>query len=201
MFTNEGEADINLGENNSNVEIEKEKVIKQLEAVDKAKLILEKKYPSYGILRDFIDHLASTEKVFILAGIKKFGGEEKMEVFLKSETTVMANETGIDEDVFNHIARAFVETHKSVIDIKDVAEKLMEKYPQGEKFIDYAEDYLILLLEASSENEQKGLDLDEKREVTIHEMIVEIAENDRAEIEKLESIYQEFKDELKKVSV
>ena len=189
-----------LEENTLEKEIEKEVISMRLKEVDTVRSIIEKRYPSYGILKDFIDHLASTEKVFILAGIKKFGGDEIMELFIESETEVMASDTGIDKDVFSHIKEEFSRTHKTISGIKSVADKLRERYPQGEKFIAYIEDYLILLLEASRDDKLGEFDIDKEKEKTIHEMMVEIAENDKAEIEELEKIYQEFKEELKKTT-
>jgi len=179
--------------------LEKEKVVLELEKIDKAKDILKGRYPSYGVISDFIAHLASTEKVFVLAGINKFGGNEIMKLFIKSETRVMAGETGIDEDVFDHIEEEFSKTCKTVGDIINVADKLIGKYPAAKALIEYIDDYLIMLLKTSEESEEEVLDIDKKREKAIHEMIVKIAENDNAEIEELEKVYEEFKEELGKI--
>lgn len=185
--------------NNFENQIEKEEIVRELEKIDIVRKILEDKYPSYGVLRDFINHLASTEKVFALAGIKKFGGDEIMDMFIDSESGVMSNETGIDKSVFGHIKKEFLKTQKTVGDIKNITRKLMEKYPESSEFISYMENYLILLLETSKEISQFGLSIDEEKEKVIHEMMLKIAENDNAEMEELTKIYGEFKTELEKI--
>lgn len=190
-------------ENYEGVKIEKEKIISELKKVDEAKRILEKKYPHYGVIKSFIEHLASTEKVFILAGIKNFGGDEIMDVFIDSETEVMSGETGIEEDVFDHIKEEFVMTHKTVSDIKDVADRLREKYPdkiyKSESFINKIEEYLMRLLEISEGSREVGFDLDKEKEKVIYEIMQTVGEGDELEINKLKEIYQEFKEELKKI--
>ena len=179
--------------------MEKEKIVLELEKIDKARDIVKERYPSYGVISDFIAHLASTEKVFVLAGIKKFGGDEIMKLFIKSETEVMSSETGIDEDVFDHIGEEFSKTCKTVGDIISISDKLKEKHPDAKAFIEYIDDYLIMLLKTSEENEGDVLDIDKKREKAIHETIVRIAENDNAEIEELEKVYKEFKEEWERI--
>lgn len=177
---------------------EKERVNMELAKIDEVKDILEKRY-HYGVIKDFIDHLASTEKVFLLAGIKNFGGDEIMDMFIKSETRVMSSDTGIEEDVFSHIKKEFSETHKTVSEIKNISNMLIKKYPESEKFIEYMEEYLIILLEASLGVQKIDFNIDREKETVIHEMMVKIAENDNAEIQELEKVYQEFKNELKKI--
>jgi len=176
-------------------EKEKEKIVRELEKIDAVRKIMEERY-HYGVLKDFVNHLASTEKVFVLAGIKKFGGDEIMNLFIQSETEVMSDDTGIDEDVFSQIKEEFSKTCKTVGDIKNVSDKLMQKYPEAEKFIEYITNYLIVLLQTSGSINGGDFDIDKKRDETIHEMMVKIAENDSAEIEELEKIYKEFKEEL-----
>ncbi|MFA6184336.1 MAG: hypothetical protein WC682_04530 [Parcubacteria group bacterium] len=182
---------------------EKEKVTQELEKIDMVRRIVEKRYPPYGVIKDFINHLASTEKVFILAGMEKFGGEEIMDMFIESETGVMVSETGIDGDVFAHIKEEFLKTKKTISEIKNVAVKLKDKYSNGGgnyKFIQYLEEDLIMLVDAFDKKDEKDFDVDAEREKAIHEVIVRIAEDDNAEIEELEKIYQEFKDELEKTT-
>lgn len=180
-------------------ESSRETVELELKKIDKTRDIVKKRYPSYGVIKDFIDHLASTEKVFLLAGIKKFGGDELMNMFINSETGVMSNETGIDEDVFAHIKEEFFQTHKTVSDIKDISDRLLEKYPEAEKFVNYIEEYLIILLEASESATDSVAEIDKNKEKHIYQKMAEIAENDKAEIEEFEKIYQEFKEELERI--
>ena len=82
----EREGGIEDGENV--VVLERERIKVELEKINEVKRILEKRYPSYGVLKSFIEHLASTEKVFVMAGIKKFGG---MDMFIDSEIEVMVD--------------------------------------------------------------------------------------------------------------
>lgn len=183
---------------------EKEQVQIELMRIDEARKILEKKYPNYEIFKDFIDHLASTEKVFVLAGIKKFGGDEIMEIFLESETRVMVSETGIDADVFAHIKEQFVETHKTISGIHDAMDHLRNKYPENayhcDKFIQYLEEYLLMLLTITKESNEMSFDIDLEKEKAIHKIMEKIAENDSLEMERLEEIYQEFKSEIESLA-
>lgn len=192
------ETEENFKENSFENQAEKEKVTMELRKIDKARDIVKKRY-SYGVLGDFIDHLASTEKVFLLAGIKKFGGDEIMDMFINSETEVMSSETGIDEDVFAKIKEEFFKTCKTVSEIKNISNKLIEKYPEAENFLVYIEEYSIILLETSREVSESRVDINEEREKAIHEMMIKIAENDKSEIEELKKIYEEFKNELEMV--
>jgi hypothetical protein len=59
-----------------------------------------------------------------MAGIKKFGGDEIMDMFIDSEIEVMVDESGIEKDVFFKIKEEFMKTNRDVSEIKDVAEKL-----------------------------------------------------------------------------
>ena len=189
-------------ENFEGVNLEKEKIMLELEKVNETKEILERKYPPYGVLKSFIEHLASTEKVFILAGIKNFGGDEIMDMFIDSETGVMAGDTGIEKDVFDRIREEFMLTHKTVSDIKDVANKLKEKYPddiyKSDNFISKIEQYSIKLLEISEAGDKEGFDPDKEKEKFIQKIMNEISEGDIVEIGKFKEIYKEFEDELKK---
>lgn len=185
-------------ENHTENIVEKEKIVEELEKIDTVRKILKDKYPPYGVLGNFIDHLASTEKVFIsAAGIKKFGGDKIMDIFIDSETIIMSKETGIAKSVFAHIKEEFSRTQKTIGGIKNITKLLIEKYPESAGFITDIEDYLILLLEVSKELSQFGIDAE--REKVVHAMMLKIAENDNAEMEELEKIYQEFKDELEKI--
>lgn len=196
--------DIFDSENKYESSAEEREVIKEkLQNIDEAKRIIENKYPHYGVIESFIDHLASTEKVFVLAGVKKFGGDEIMEMFIESETDVMADDTGIDKDVFDHIKNEFIKTHKNVSDIKEVSNKLREKYPDEEfhsdKFIQYLERYMIMLLEVSAKDTKDEFNIDKEKENAIYEIMKEVAENDELEIQKLKEIYKEFKDAMEKL--
>lgn len=200
-MTIEENLDKNLIEIDSKPEeqLETERIFEELEKIDMVRKIMESKYPPYGVLRDFINHLASTEKVFTLAGIQKFGGNEIMDMFIDSETNVMASETGIAKSVFGHIKEEFSKTQKTFDDIKSITKKLTEKYPDSKKFVLYMENYLILLLETSREISQFGFNIDDEKEKVIHQMMIEISENDKAEMEELEKLYAEFKEELAKI--
>lgn len=185
--------------NESEMVVEKETVVLELEKIDKVRLIVERRYDNYEMLKSFIGHLASTEKVFRLAGIKNFGGDEIMDMFIDSETKVMANETGIEEDVFNHIREEFSKTHQSLSEISDIANNLREKYSRdfnNNKFIKYLEDHLLMLLEITTEIGKISFDLDKEKEKAIYNIIQEMSEGDNYEAEKLGEIYQEFREAL-----
>lgn len=186
-------------ENGFENRVEKEEIIRELEKIDMVRKIMENKYPSYGVLRDFINHLASTEKVFALAGIKKFGGDEIMNIFIDSETVVMSNETGIDKSVFGHIKEEFLQIHKTVDNIRNITRKLKSKYPESVEFITYMEGYLILLLETTRDANKSESGIDAEKEKVIHDMMLKISENDKSEMEELEKLYREFKNELSKI--
>lgn len=185
--------------NESEMVVEKETVVLELEKIDKVRLIVERRYDNYEMLKSFIGHLASTEKVFRLAGIKNFGGDEIMDMFIDSETKVMANKTGIEEDVFNHIREEFSKTHQSLSEISDIANNLREKYSRdfnNNKFIKYLEDHLLMLLEITTEIGKISFDLDKEKEKAIYNIIQEMSEGDNYEAEKLGEIYQEFREAL-----
>ncbi|HBI17252.1 MAG TPA: hypothetical protein DDY52_03870 [Candidatus Moranbacteria bacterium] len=177
----------------------KEKIVRELAKIDSVRKLVAEKYPPYGVLRDFIDHLASTEKVFTLAGIKKFGGDEIMGIFIDSELSVMSDDTQIDKSVFIYIKKEFI---KTLNDIGKVTSELRSKYGNNEayeKFIQYLEDNLTMLLEVSRKSEESNFDVNKEKEGAIHDIIKKIAEDDKAEMEELESIYEEFKKELDKI--
>jgi len=126
-----------------------------------------------------------------------------MEIFIESETDVMTSDTGIDKDVFNHIKNEFIKTHKKVSNIKDVSNKLRDKYPDEEfhshKFIQYLESHMIMLLEVSAKNTEDDFNIDKEKEAAVYEIMKEVAENDELEIQKLKEIYDEFKDAIGKL--
>jgi len=192
----EREGGIEDGENV--VVLERERIKVELEKINEVKRILEKRYPSYGVLKSFIEHLASTEKVFVMAGIKKFGG---MDMFIDSEIEVMVDESGIEKDVFIKIKEEFIKTDRDVSEIKDVAEKLkaehIEDAPQLVEFIDRLEECMINFLEISDKKEQAGFDLEEEKERVINEIIKKFGEGDALEEDFLKKISEEFKRELK----
>jgi hypothetical protein len=135
--------------------------------------------------------------------MEKFGGDEIMNLFIESETGVMENETGIDGEVFAHIKDEFMKTKKNVSEIMEAAVKLKEKYQKDAascKFIQYLEEDLMMMLDIFYKNDNVDFDVDRKKETVIHEIMKKIAEDDKAEIEELEKIYQEFKDELMKIA-
>ncbi|MEF3691791.1 MAG: hypothetical protein V3574_01900 [Candidatus Moraniibacteriota bacterium] len=187
-------------EGEQGVKLEKEKIIFELEKIDEVRKILEKRYPPYGVLKSFIEHLASTEKVFVMAGIKKFGGNEIMDVFIDSEIEVMSDESGIEKDVFVKIKEEFIETNRDVSEIKDVAEKLkashVEDNPRAVEFIDRLESCMLELLEISNKQEQSDFDLAKEKEKAIDEIIKKFGEGDALEEDFLKNISKEFKKEL-----
>lgn len=194
----EREGGIEDGENV--VVLERERIKVELEKINEVKRILEKRYPSYGVLKSFIEHLASTEKVFVMAGIKKFGGDEIMDMFIDSEIEVMVDESGIEKDVFFKIKEEFMKTNRDVSEIKDVAEKLkaehIEDAPQLVEFIDRLEECMINFLEISDKKEQAGFDLEEEKERAINEIIKKFGEGDALEEDFLKKISEEFRKEL-----
>lgn len=194
----EREGGIEDGENV--VVLERERIKVELEKINEVKRILEKRYPSYGVLKSFIEHLASTEKVFVMAGIKKFGGDQIMDMFIDSEIEVMVDESGIEKDVFFKIKEEFMKTNRDVSEIKDVAEKLkaehIEDAPQLVEFIDRLEECMINFLEISDKKEQAGFDLEEEKERAINEIIKKFGEGDALEENFLKKISEEFRKEL-----
>lgn len=177
----------------------KEKIVRELAKIDSVRKLVAEKYPPYGVLRDFIDHLASTEKVFTLAGIKKFGGDEIMGIFIDSELGVMSDDTQIDKSVFLYIKKEFIRTLE---DIGRITSELRSKYASNEsyeKFIQYLENNLTMLLEVSRKSTESNFDINKEKESAIHDIIKKIAEDDKAEMEELENIYEEFKKELNKI--
>lgn len=186
------------GKDNFGEQMKKEKVFEELKRIDEVREIMHGRYPKYGILRDFIDHLASTEKVFTLAGIKNFGGNEVMDMFIDSETEVMAKETGIAKDVFDRIKEVFMRTYEAVGDISSVADDLEVKYndEKSREFIQYLEKELIMILDISEKNEDVDFDIDKEKEETIKRLIIEMSQNDKVEMERLRDLYEEFKQEL-----
>lgn len=191
----EREGGIEDGENV--VVLERERIKVELEKINEVKRILEKRYPSYGVLKSFIEHLASTEKVFVMAGIKKFGG---MDMFIDSEIEVMVDESGIEKDVFIKIKEEFIKTDRDVSEIKDVAEKLkaehIEDAPQLVEFIDRLEECMINLLEISDKREKLGFDFEEERARAIDAIIKKFGEGDALEENFLKKISEEFRKEL-----
>ncbi|MDY0302707.1 MAG: hypothetical protein RBR98_02855 [Candidatus Moranbacteria bacterium] len=195
----EREEGIEDGENV--VVLERERINVELEKINEVKRILEKRYPSYGVLKSFIEHLASTEKVFVMAGIKKFGGDEIMDMFIDSEIEVMVDESGIEKDVFIKIKEEFIKTDRDVSEIKDVAEKLKAEHikdaPRLVEFIDRLEECMINLLEISDKREKLGFDFEEERARAIDAIIKKFGEGDALEEDFLKKISEEFKRELK----
>jgi hypothetical protein len=191
----EREGGIEDGENV--VVLERERIKVELEKINEVKRILEKRYPSYGVLKSFIEHLASTEKVFVMAGIKKFGG---MDMFIDSEIEVMVDESGIEKDVFIKIKEEFIKTDRDVSEIKDVAEKLkaehIEDAPQLVEFIDRLEECMINFLEISDKREKSGFDFEEERARAIDAIIKKFGEGDALEENFLKKISEEFRKEL-----
>lgn len=182
------------------VNLEKERIAAELEKIDEVKRILEQRYPPYGVLKSFIEHLASTEKVFVMAGIKKFGGDEIMDMFIDSEIEVMVDESGIEKDVFFKIKEEFMKTNRDVSEIKDVAEKLKAEHikdaPRLVEFIDRLEECMINLLEISDKREKSGFDFEEERARAIDAIIKKFGEGDALEENFLKKISEEFRKEL-----
>lgn len=194
----EREGGIEDGENV--VVLERERIKVELEKINEVKRILEKRYPSYGVLKSFIEHLASTEKVFVMAGIKKFGGDQIMDMFIDSEIEVMVDESGIEKDVFIKIKEEFIKTDRDVSEIKDVAEKLKAEHikdaPRLVEFIDRLEECMINLLEISDKREKSGFDFEEERARAIDAIIKKFGEGDALEENFLKKISEEFRKEL-----
>lgn len=209
MTTNDSERENSIesfdfaSEKEKEVDIEneagREKIARELAKIDSVRQLISERYPAYGVLRDFIDHLARTEKVFTLASIKKFGGDKKMGLFIDSELNVMSDDTQIDKSVFIYIKNEFIRT---LDDIGRITNELRSKYADNEayeKFIQYLENNLTLLLDVSRKSTESNFDINKEKENAIHDIIKKIAEDDKAEMEELEHIYEEFKEELNKI--
>jgi len=184
-------------EKNDGVKLEKEKIEIELRKVDAVREIVIRKYSQYEMIRNFVDHLASTEKVFLLAGMKK-DGDKVFKMFVESESEVMAQETGIDKEIFNDIKEEFLKIKETVDAIEDASGELKEKYSDNSDFVDEIRKSLIQILELSDKMKGGGFDLNREKEKIILEMIESKSAGDAEKKDKLMEIYSEFKSELEK---
>jgi len=184
-------------EQNNGVKLEKEKIEIELRKVDAVREIVIRKYSQYEMIRDFVDHLASTEKVFLLAGMKK-DGDKVFRIFIESESEVMAQETGIDKKIFNDIKEEFLKIEETVDAIENASGELKEKYSDNSDFVDEIRKSLIQILELSDKMKSGDFDLSGEKEKIILEMIENKSEGDAERKNKLMEIYSEFKSELKR---
>lgn len=191
----------NIGE--KSFEQKQEDVIRQLEMVDTVAERLKERYSQYETLSLFVDHLASTEKIFIIASQTNVGFDKTKTKFLESEMNLMAEESGIDKNIYEKILNDFANASDNVLAISTIAENLKRQYQNKEdsgeclQFIDYIKEALLAFANITSDD----LDWDEieKEKLKIIEDKMRLLSADgNPEIKTLQNIYEEFKKELEK---
>ncbi|HFC36258.1 MAG TPA: hypothetical protein ENJ49_01120 [Candidatus Moranbacteria bacterium] len=200
-FETGGEARNNESAGEKSFEQKQEEVIKQLEMVDTVAEKLKEKYSQYETLSLFVDHLASTEKIFIIARQTNAGFDKTKTKFLESQMELMAEESGIDKKIYEKILNDFANASDNVLAISVIAENLKRQYRNREggedclQFIDYIKEALLAFANITSND--LGWDEIEAEKLRIIEDKMKLLSADgNPEIETLRSIYEEFKKEL-----
>lgn len=160
---------------------------------------LKKKYSKYEVLTIFIDHLASTEKIFVIAKTESGGFAKVKNSFLNAETQIMSDQLGFEPLVFEQIMETFRDANNNVASIITTSERLKKIYAGDEKiikFIEYIEKVLLAFLEIT---DNSSIDIDKQKIAGIESYMSEMSANGDPRLEKLKEIYKEFKEELKKI--
>ncbi len=184
-----------------NFEKKQEILSNQIKIINLVAEKLKKKYSKYEVLATFIDHLASTEKIFVIAKSENSGFVEVKNSFLNAETQLMSSQLGFEPLVFEQITEIFRDANNNVAGIITTAENLKRLYVDDKKiieFINYMEKVLLAFLEIT-DNYDVNIDIDKQKILEIEKYMSELSANGDPQLEKLKEIYEEFKEELKKI--
>lgn len=177
---------------------EKEKTFnKEIEKVEIASMKLKEKYKDYQELVEFIDYLRASEELFIASKSEKWTGEKLKEELIKNELHVAPFHAGIDEKVFDAICGDFKSLSAGIGKIYEVTDKLLEKYAEcGEckDLILFIRNISVIFIEV----EEKNISFDEAKDRLFMAKIKALSTGGKSELNVLEKIYAEFKEELNK---
>lgn len=167
---------------------------------------LKLKYEDYEYTEIFIEYLRSVETVFMHAEQGNWSVERTQDEMIKGEIYIIAQDTGIDEEIFLNIYEEFRLVKNDVDKIDEIAKRLMDKYSNIEdclecedckQFIEYVKESLLLFSKTFSGDE--GFDeVSEVKEEAIFIKMKMIARDGKPPIEVLKEIYDEFLNKLKK---
>jgi len=182
-------------------ETNQEALVKELEKIETVAEKLKENYSQYETLTSFIDHLANTEKIFIMAKSENSDFESIKNSFLNTETYLMSMESGIEEEIFNRIMDDFKNVSDSIASIYMTAGKLKKKYKGKGKcidFIEYIKKSLITLWNIKKNPEIADVDIEGEKKIVLDERMRILSADGNPKLEKLKKIYSEFKNNLKK---
>ncbi len=176
---------------------EQEMIKPKIETINSVAEKLKQKYSDYEVLLSFIDHLASTERIFVSVETGSVDFKTVKKNFLDAETELISNQLGINRNVFDGIIEQFRNANDSVADIIMVADTLKRQYSDDKKivgFIEYIKKALIEFLDIV--NTDNVSNLVNKKIIIIERKMDELSADGDPEKNLLINVYNEFKQGL-----
>lgn len=186
---------------NSFEQFEKSQIEHEIEAAHELKKIdivaakLTEKFGEYEALRSFVIYLASMEKVFARSRIYDSSPTTIKDEIIKTEMQLFSADTALDEDILKSIRDDFGLVYATVTQIYAIAEKLFQKFSgkdDCEDFIASLRDIAIVFIQAH----EKHFSISEIQDQVYRSQMKIFSKDGDPEIELLEKIYNEFRQEL-----
>ena len=178
-------------------EKEQEIIRPKIETINSVAEKLKQKYSDYEVLLSFIDHLASTERIFVSVETGSVDFKTVKKNFLDAETELISNQLGINRNVFDGIIEQFRNANDNVAGITIVADTLKRQHSDDKKivgFIEYIKNALIEFLDIV--NTDNVSNLVNKKIIIIERKIDELSADGDPEKDLLINVYNEFKQGL-----
>jgi|GEM_PF-2015980 len=168
----------------------------RLKKIEKIAKRLEQKYSSYNEFITFIHYVKATEKLFLQASYEKDGLEHYKKTLIENDIFNVASTLSIDSAILHDIYKEFQLAQIEGYSVHEIAEKLLQKYGECSEckaFIVYVRDIYATLFADPQENFLKERLSQEK---IIQAKIRVLSYDGAPKQEDLETIYEEFCDEL-----
>ncbi len=120
---------------------------KQIKNIELVANRLREKY-HYEELDSFVTYLESMEKFFVEAGPRHENGSQLKKEMIETEMHMMSEALGIERRVLEGVYGQFQSLATTLSDVNDVANKLLQMYPEPEvqMFIEYLREITTLFL-------------------------------------------------------
>lgn len=184
----------NNPQENFEAQFENERLLQtELENIENVVAKLKERYFDHKETFPFIDYLASTRKIFVMARIKHWGGEKLKKELVKSGAHIMSLSSNVDPDIFNSIGDDFQAAYTNIKKVSSIAQEILGKYEDCEEcvsFIQYIKETLIIL------SDFPNLNINEAEEEIFYICMKIMSANDNPKLSLLEEIYEQFKEKL-----
>jgi hypothetical protein len=178
-------------------EIEAQHELKKIDIVESK---MTEKYGEYESLKSFVLYLSSMEKIFARSRIYDSSPTMIKDEIIKSEMKLFSADTILDEDILKSIRDDFSLVYLTVTQVYEIAEKLLLRFADNQgckNFITSLRDISIIFIEGHD----KKLAITEIQDQLHRTRMKMLSADGDPEIELLEKIYTEFRNEIETMQI